>query len=238
MYRTFFKPFGLIVVLALIGFFTSCQKEDDAITVENFTTKSVDEINERSGLGRHGCLELVFPVSIQFADSSIVSVNSYQELRQAIRTWFESTGNTPHHGVRPTLVFPYQVINEAGEIITVENQEQLAELLALCRPHHGGGPGGPGNGGGHGHGGHGGNHGDPCFTLVYPVTFQFSDSTQVTVNSSEELHAAVHAWKENNPNTPAKPEIVFPVTVTLRDGTQVVVNSAAELKAIKEDCRD
>lgn len=225
MYRTFFRPLGLAAVLALVGFFIACQKEDEATSAENFTASSIESIHERHGLGRFGCYELVFPVSIQFADSSIVAVNSYEEMRDAIRTWFQSTGNHPHHGQRPTLVYPFDVVNEAGEITTVETPEQLKELIKACRPHNGGG--GPGHGG----------HGHPCFTLVYPVTIQFPDSTQATVNSPVEYREAIHEWKENNTGTHGKIEFVFPITVQLKDGTQVIVNSKEELRALKEECR-
>ena len=238
MYRTFFKTFSLLALLFVAGFYTACQQEDTATDVDNFVDTSVSTMQEGCGAGIHGCYELVFPVSIQFADSSVVAVASYEDLRTAIRTWYETNGGHPGHGNRPTLVFPFQVVNAAGEIITVENATQLAELKDLCSPNPGGGGnGGGGNGGPGGHGGHGGGHGDACFTLVYPLTIGFPDSTQVTVNSEEEFHTAVHDWKKNNPTSTGRPEFVFPVTVLLKDGTQVVVNSAEELKAIKDACR-
>jgi hypothetical protein len=134
-----------------------------------------------------------------------------------------------HHGNggpaglgRPIIVLPFQVINEAGEIITIETIEQLKELRALCNP--------GGTGGGH----HGGA---PCFTLNFPITVMFADSSVVTANSKEELRAATQAWHLNNPGQRPRPEFVFPITVTLQDGTQVVVNSREELRALKEDCR-
>ena len=101
----------------------------------------------------------------------------------------------------------------------------MKDLIKSCRPHHGGG--GPGHG----------NHGHPCFTLVYPVTIQFADSTQATVNSAAEYRQAVHDWKENNPGQHGKVVYVFPITVQLKDGTQVIVNSREELRALKEECR-
>jgi hypothetical protein len=225
-------PFGFLAIIVTLGFLFSCQKDEGVESTDNFVDNSVEQIQSRSGAGVFGCYELVFPVTLQFADSTTATVNSYEELRQAIRTWFEANGNQHHHKIRPTLVYPYQVTNDAGEIITVENDDQLKDLLAACRP----GPGGPGNGGhngGHGH--HGG--GDACYTLVFPITIQFADSTQVTVASQEEFRQAVHTWKQNNPNTHGRPEIVFPITVTLKDGTQVVVNSKEELQAIKDACR-
>lgn len=235
-------PFSIFTFVVTLGFLFACQKEDGVTSTENFVDKSVEQIQTRSGVGVFGCYELVFPISIQFADSTFASVNSYEELRLAIRNWYEANDTHPSHDTRPSLVYPYQVVNQAGEIFTVENQDQLKELLALCRPGHGG-SGGPGNGGGNGgHGGHGGGHGnhgagDACFTILYPITVQFPDSTQVTVASPEELKTAVHTWNENNPGSHVRPEFVFPITVTLKDGTQVVANTKEELQAIKDACR-
>ena len=225
-------PFSFLAIIVTLGFLFSCQKDEGVESTDNFVDNSVEQIQSRSGAGVFGCYELVFPVTFQFADSTTATVNSYEELRQAIRTWFETNGNHHNHKIRPALVYPYQVTNDTGEIITVENDDQLKDLLAACRP----GPGGPGNNGGHGNG-HGHHGGDACYTLVFPVTIQFPDSTQVTVASQEEFRQAAHTWKQNNPNTHGHPELVFPITVTLKDGTQAVVNSKEELQAIKDACR-
>ena len=245
MFNTFLKTFSVVAVIAVAGFFTSCQQEDTNITdVENFVLQSTIGVEDQCGAGRLGCYELVFPVTIQFADSTTATVGSYEEMKQAIRDWFQANGGRPHRFNKPTLVLPIQVINEAGEIITVETVEQLKELRALCNPRGGGmdttGNGGPGGGHGGGHGGPGGhgNHGGaPCFTLNFPLSVMFPDSSVVLVNSKEELKAATQAWHQNNPGQPARPEFVFPITVTLEDGTIVTVNSRDELRALKEVCR-
>lgn len=261
MYRTILKSFGLVALLAIGGWLVSCQQEDGAMTVDNFVMQSTQSLDGECGAGMAGCFELVFPVSIQFADSSIVAVGSYDEMKQAIRDWFEANGGHPGPGQRPKLVLPLQVITETGEIITVETPEQLRELRNSCNPVLGG-PGGPGHHGGHGgggdtilpggggdslgngghghHGGHGGGggNGTPCFTLNFPITIAFPDSSQVTVNSPEEMQNAIRTYNQNNPGGPhARPEFVFPISVTLTDGTVVVVNSREELRAIKDACR-
>jgi len=229
MYRAFIKSISFFAVLAFAGFFTSCQQEDSVMTTENFVLQSTMGIEDQCGAGRAGCYELVFPVTIQFADSTTAVVNDYTEMRQAIRDWFEANGGRPGHGRpghmmrRPILVLPIQVINEAGEIITIETREELKELRALCNP-GGGGPGGP-------------NGGAPCFTLNFPLTISFPDGTQVVVNTKEEIKAAARAWNMNNPGQHTRPMFVFPITVTLQDGTVVVVNSREELTALKEECR-
>lgn len=233
MYRSFIKALSLFTLVSMAGFFTACEQEEDTTSVENFVLQSTYGIEDQCGAGAAGCYELIFPITIQFSDSTTATVGSYDELKQVIREWFQANGIRPghhgHHGGinKPTLVLPIQVINEAGEIITVETIDELKELRELCKPEQGG----PGNGGPGNHGG------EPCFTINFPLTVSFPDSSQVVVNSNEELRQATHTWNENNPGQHARPEFVFPITVTLADGTQVVVNSREELRALKEDCR-
>lgn len=253
MYRTFIKSFGIVAILSLAGFFTSCQQEDNAMTADNFVLQSTIGIDDQCGAGRAGCYELVFPVTLQFADSTTAIVNSYDEMKLAIRDWFDANGGGPgnggghggHHGHggpgglgRPFIVMPFQVINEAGEIITIETPEQLAEIRALCNP-GGGDMDTTGHGGGHG--GHGGGHGGPgsgpCFTPNFPLSIMFPDSSVVLINSPEEMKAAIIAYHQANPGQHVRPEFVFPISVTLADGTVVTVNSRDELRALKEACR-
>lgn len=187
MYRTLIKTLSCAAVLFLIGFLVSCQKDESVSSdVDNFVNTSAEELQRGAGLGLAGCYELVFPVTLQFADSTTLAVNSYDELKQAIHDWYLANGGSSRPHSHPTLVFPFQVTNDAGEIITVENRDQLKALIALCRPVD------PGNGGGHGGGHHGGHHGggvdgNPCFTVNYPYTIQFPDSSQVVINSLKNL---------------------------------------------------
>jgi hypothetical protein len=257
MYRTFIKSIGFFSLFALAGFFTSCQQEDNAMSIDNFVLQSTIGIDDQCGAGRAGCYELVFPITLQFADSTTAIVNSYDEMKQAFRDWFDANGGGPgnggghgggHHGHggppnlgRPTIVFPFQVINEAGEIITIETPEQLAEIRALCNP-GGGDMDTTGHGGGHdtighGHMGHGGPGSGPCFTINFPLSVMFPDSSVVLLNSKEELKAAVLAYHQANPGQHVRPEFVFPITVTLADGTIVTVNSRDDIRALKEACR-
>jgi len=223
MLRTFIGTLSVIMVVILSGFFTSCEKDDNLAEVENFVLQSTTSIEDQCGAGRLGCYELVFPVTIQFADSTTATVGSYPEMKQAIRDWFQANGGRPNRHNKPTLVLPVQVLNEDGELITIESVADLKELRALC---YSGGHGGPG-----------GHSGGPCFTLNFPITVSFADSTIVTVNSKEELRAAVQTWHQQNPGQRPHPEFVFPFSVTLDDGTVVTVNSREELRALKVACR-
>lgn len=220
MNRSFIKSLGVFALMAFAAFFTSCDKEEESFTsVENFVLNSVTDIEDQCGAGRGRCFELVFPITIEFSDGTTAEAGSYIELRQAIRTWYHENGGRPTKADHPTLVLPIQVINEAGEIITVETLAQLKELREECGPR----PGGP--------------HGEPCFTLNFPVTISFADSSQVEVNSREEFKDAVLAWKEANPDQHARPHLVFPLSVTMTDGTVVQVESPLALRELKRECR-
>jgi hypothetical protein len=155
-----------------------------------------------------------------FSDSSTEEVGSYIELKQTIRDWYHENGGHPTPNDRPRLVLPIEVINDAGEIIAIETPEALRELREACGPR----PHGP--------------HGEPCFTLNFPITIAFSDSTEVIVNSREEFKAAVDAWREANPGQHAHPHLIFPLSVTLtEDGSVIEVDSPMALRELKRDCR-
>lgn len=232
MNKSIFKTFGWVLALITVGFFISCQKEESAADVENYVLQSMYEIEERSGTGMAGCYELVFPVTLQFPDSTNQEVNSYEEMKQAIRDWFQSTNTRPRPHfrpflhLRPFLTFPYEVITEDGELISISNFQELMDLRRACiaavfGPNH------------HGHLG----KDRACFKPVFPFTLEFPDGTLATVTTPRELQQALREWKQANPDSHERPEFVFPITVKLRDGTEVVVNSAAELAALKEECR-
>ena len=228
MYSKLLKPLVFMLALVAGGFFTGCQQDETAADVEDYVLQSVYEIDERNGTGMAGCFELVFPVTLQFPDSSTVEVLSYEEMKQAIREWFQANTDRPRPRphFRPFLVFPYDVLTAEGEIVTISNFQELMDLRRACieagfGPNH------------HGHFG----KDRPCFKPVFPLTLEFPDGTQVTVNTPREMKDAIRAWKQANPDSNERPEFVFPITVQLRDGTQAVVNSAEELAALKEDCR-
>ncbi len=226
MYKNFIRPLSLIMAITAGFFFTSCQKEESAADVENFVLQSTYEIEERSATGMAGCYELVFPVTLRFADNTTQEVAGYDELKQAIREWFQTNGVRPRPIVRPNLVFPYDVINEAGEIITISNFEELIDLRRDCAS----AVFGPN------HNGHLGKD-RHCFRPVFPFSLEMPDGTQVTVNTPLELWQAIRTWKAANPDSTERPAFVFPLTVQLRDGTQVIVNTPEELMALKADCR-
>lgn len=143
-------------------------------------------------------------------------------MKQALRNYFQANGGggqQGHHGgPRPHLgfVFPISVLSQDGEIITVNNVDELRALREEC---------GGGTFGHHGHQGHG-QHGLTCFEIVFPITIEFPDGTTAEAADRQALHQLIRTWKQNNPGVQGRPKMVFPITVKMdEDGSVVTVNS-------------
>jgi hypothetical protein len=224
--KLMFMP--LVVTLAT---FIACTKNDTSVA-EDAVDQALYSVQERGGMGRFGCYELQFPVTIELPDSSTATVNSFDEMKQTLRDFFEENGTTEHphhgHGFRPFInfVFPITVVNADGELITVDDEQELRELRAAC----------PGTFGNHTHHGHG-NHGLSCFEITFPVTIAFPDSTTAEANSRQEMMQLIRTWKQANPGVQGRPHMTFPLTVKMtEDGSLVTVNSREELRDLKENC--
>jgi hypothetical protein len=227
----------LVPAIALMAVLNACNKSEDTVdaTIEEAVDQSLYAIQERGGIGRYGCYELVFPLSIVLPDSSTVDVGSYEALKDTLRGYFQANGTAGggHHGHGPRrhrpaiqFVFPISVLDQDGVLITVENEDALRELRADCR----------GTFGNHGPQGHG-HHGLSCFDLVFPITLQFPDSSTVEVANRQEMRDRVREWRQNNPGVHGRPQLVFPITVQMTaDSSLVTLNSKEELKQLKEDC--
>jgi hypothetical protein len=224
--KIFFLP--LVVLLAVLA---ACNKSSE-LSTDELVDQALYSAQERGGIGRFGCYELVFPVTLVLPDSSTVEVNSYDEVKQALRTYFEANGGPghgPHHGLRRHInfQFPISVVSQDGEVIAVNSQEELHALRAECAG---------ATFGHHGPQGHG-QHGLSCFEVVFPLTVSFPDGTTAEAASRQALHQLIRTWKQNNPGATERPQIVFPITVKMADdGSLVTVNSREELRALKEDC--
>ncbi len=219
----------LLPIVAIVAVMVACNKSSD-LTTEELIDQALYSAQERGGMGRFGCYELVFPLSITLPDGSTTEVNTYDEIKQALRAYFEANGGgpRPHHGQRPHLsfVFPISVINEDGDIITVDSDDQLIQLRRECAgatfDHHG-----P-----QGHGQH-----LKCFDIVFPITIAFPDGTTAEAADRQALRQLIRTWRENNPGATERPRIAFPLTVKMDDdGSLVTVNSREELRQLKEDC--
>ena len=222
--------FFFLPLLAVMTIMVACNKSEETNT-EELVDQALYSAQERGGMGRFGCYELVFPVTIVLPDGSTAEVDSYEAVKQALRAYFQANGGgpRPHHGIRPHLAFqfPISVLSEDGDLITVENEAELRQLRADCAG---------ATFGNHGPQGHG-QHGLSCFEIVFPLTVEFPDGTTAEAADRQALHQLIRDWRINNPGVMGRPKIVFPLTVKMDDdGSLVTVNSREELRQLKRDC--
>ena len=126
--KTYLLNFRFLFVLVLGLSFASCSDSSDVAdeaSAEAYAEETVFRTQESANIGRFGCYELVFPVTVNFSDGTSVTVDSYETLKAAVKEWRKAN---PRVRTRPTLAFPYDIINDEGEIIV---DEVGAEKLAL-----------------------------------------------------------------------------------------------------------
>ncbi len=223
MNKLVFKPLSFIIV-ALMTVLTSCDKEPTLATddVENFVDETIFEMHKRGNLGKMGCQEFVFPISIEFEDGSISEVADYPELRSTLKEYKE---NNPE-AQRPSLVFPLEVVTQQGDLISLESSEELHDLNRRCARHYF-----------RKHDAKGHRfRGMFCFKLQYPLVVVMPDDTEVDVENPWDLHRTLRRWRANNPQSEDRPALQFPVTVILEDETEVEIADRDALQELKDSC--
>lgn len=238
----------------LIGIFTvSCSEEAytvDSETVQNYVDQSVYSIQTEANVGKLGCFEFIFPVSIEYPDGTVTDVDDYETLRSNLQAWIEANAELFEddddsdadedredgkwrHGYKgdidwellPTLVFPIEVVSEDGTLSSIENQRELFELKRTCRKNF------YGDKGRHGHG-----KGDKCFSLVFPITLVLADGSTITGEDRRDLKTQLRAWKETAEDADERPSLQYPVTIELEDGTTQEITDLEALQAAKDGC--
>ncbi len=238
----FMKTLNRFVHLSLFFFLSistisliSCDQDTDSF--ENESIESIEELRTLPmgrgdiqashhfdrGLGGK-CATLVYPVTLIFPDQNTALVNTDEELHASLRDWYEN--NTSDQ--RPTFEFPVTFLVDDLNI-DVNNEDELVALFEDCRPDR---PRDDRN-----------RHrvswikllqGD-CFGIDFPVTINFPDGTSTSVNTAEELVAAMRDWRDTVTDSLGRPTLEFPITVFVRDRS-FVVNSNEELRRAARLC--
>ena len=200
---------NLCLLFFVSFFFVSCDKEELSpdTTVENFEGDIDPDVPHRQR-----CFKVIFPITIEFPGGSTVSPASAQALKTIMREWRE---NNPHPNGKPSFVYPYDVELQDGSVITVENREDVKELLEECDI--------PGKR-------------RKCFQLVYPVTIEFPGGSTASPAGPAALKTILKEWRENNPDATEYPSLAFPYDVKLKNGEIATVENKEDQQELRETC--
>ncbi|MEL6925783.1 MAG: hypothetical protein AAFO94_17185, partial [Bacteroidota bacterium] len=189
-------------------------KNGEVITIES--QEDQKELRETCGelWSRWKCFKMVFPIQVAIpnADTDTVTINSPRGLKEAVKRWKQ---NNPDSDVRPTIVYPIEVELANGEIITINNHQELGQYMEACTDLFGK---------------------RRCYKLNYPVTVDFPDGSSAEADGRDSLHDLLKDWKMNNHDVDERPTLAYPFDVTLKDGTIMTIASDEDKDALKAIC--
>ncbi len=127
-----FRKASFFLLAAFIIMMSSCSKDEPEISdIESLVDRTVESM-QQGAIGKNACLEFVFPISIQFVDATTASAESYEALHTLVSAWFEENGVEKSRANKPQLLFPIQVLTEDGEVADVESKDALKTLRNDC----------------------------------------------------------------------------------------------------------
>lgn len=222
---------GLLMISALMP---SCEKDDFSIsgsgledldvTLRSNTDGAYAEGISSDGRGKKICFKPIFPITLNFPDSTSLEVADLKGLKTAIMEW---KANHPESRQKPKIAFPHQVELADGTVIEVNSREEVQAIKKTCRP----------------------APLSDCFTFVFPIEVTNKDGEVVTLLSEEELKENCERPNEGGQGFGEerrgrgrghhirKPALVFPVDIVLTaDSSQIEIVNADELKEIIATC--
>ncbi len=133
-----------------------------------------------------------------------------------IKNWYEEN---PNYDAKPQLQFPVDIKYRDGNIVTINNEEEMRAAVEECKGDEGDG------------------HKRKCFDLILPVTFTMPDGTEITIEERED-YGLIKAWYGEHPDYNERPTLEFPVDIKWKDGTLQTINNEEEMREAKEKCGD
>ena len=187
-------------------------RNGEVVTVENQDDQQ--ELRETCGelYRKWKCFKIVFPVSVEFPDGSTAELAGPRALRKLVKEWKE---NYPDSDQRPHIIFPHDIELQNGDIVTVNNREELKEFMHACNDNFGK---------------------KRCYKLLFPATLEFPNGDIVEVSDRDEMHMTLRTWKKDNPDATERPTLAFPYDVQTKDGDIITVTNEDEKAALKEMC--
>jgi hypothetical protein len=201
--------------------------------------------------GNDGRPMIAFPHEVILPDSSIVTVESREEVRELLLQCLKD--RRPNLDSCYQIIYPIDVELGDGNVVSIDSKEAFKDLIkdwaqnkdSLPRPQivfpielmlNDGtvdtleSPGElkeltkdclPRN--------------RPCFKWKFPLSLELPDGSTVSVNTKVEMIDFMKEYRENNTGN-ISPKITFPQDVTLKNGKNLTIDNLLELKRLRRLC--
>lgn len=115
--------------------FESEEKEENVTISTREELKEIVESCREFDKENENCFKINLPYSVEMPDSSIITINNVDD-RKKIEDWYE---NNPKNESRHKLIYPVQLVfesekeDEEPKIVTVNNSDEMKEILSECK---------------------------------------------------------------------------------------------------------
>ena len=160
------------------------------------------------------CFELILPATFFMPDGLSITVENENNYLM-IRDWY---ANNPDSKEKPYLQYPVNIIYQAGDTKTINNDEDMVNIKAGCRKWDD-------------------KKDENCFILLYPISFLMQDGSVILMTEKEDW-IELKSWYEENSNIEEKPSLQYPINIIYQDRYVKTINSDADMAIAKEYCED
>lgn len=180
---------------------------------------------ERDIVIEQKCFSLVYPISYQLPDGSLIEVSADNEDGWAeMNAWYDEN---PESTERPTLQYPVVIMYEEDDegsvdalTVTINNEEEMNSAREDCRELEFDGV-------------------DECYEYSYPITYILPDNSTVEIASSDDENAwgLIRRFYEENPEAEGEPILQFPIEIIFQGDMVFVFETNAEYASfVEENC--
>jgi hypothetical protein len=179
-----------------------------------------DEFGEKR---EWNCFEIVYPYTIMMPNGTSYTIESEEDTDlEQVKSYYEENQG---EDVKPTLVFPVNILGYDSETETINNEEEMKIAYRECSPRDR-------------------DWGRrECFDLVFPVTYIMPDGSAYVIASEEDESGweELKEWYDSNPDSDQRPELQYPVDIVTwenEESVTITINNEEEMIAAKEECRE
>lgn len=210
IYSLLFIVFGLSLISCGKENIPNDEKKDDIWDKGDQKNDETDKVYKD-----WDCFQLIFPVSVEMPNGTIITGDNQESLNDAIKSWQETH---PDFNAKYAFVYPLQITYvDKDELFTINTLEELLAAKKKCEKDSW--------------------TDKPCFKLIYPVSVEMPDGSIITEDSKESLNDAIKIWYENHPDSNNKFELQYPVEINyIGKDFILTITSEEEMIDAKKDC--